>query len=161
MVGGTTASQSKSQTLYGSRTTRTLRTLCTLATLGAVNSPARSIARGGASRGASPLGGASSGGAESPAAEDVFVLSGSRGASPRSTPAARSARCRQFELVDGIQRIYDGRWDPSKESEENKSEQVRQCMDLQHCLHTGYTWSPLTSTFAGLRSACTIDICSR
>jgi hypothetical protein len=26
----------------------------------------------------------------------------------------------------------------------SKSEQVRQCMDLQLCLHTGYTWSPLT-----------------
>jgi hypothetical protein len=38
-------------------------------------------------------------------------------------------------LVDGIQRIYDGGWDPSEESEESKSEQVMHCMDPQHCLH--------------------------
>jgi hypothetical protein len=49
-----------------------------------------------------------------------------------------------------------GRWDPSGESVNSESEQVRQCMDLEHCLHwlhlepthllyyTGYTWSPLT-----------------
>jgi hypothetical protein len=39
-------------------------------------------------------------------------------------------------MVDGIQRIYDGGWDPSGESDNNnKSEQVKQCMDLRHCLH--------------------------
>jgi hypothetical protein len=39
-------------------------------------------------------------------------------------------------LVDGIQRIYgmvDGV--PSAQSDNSKSEQVRQCMDLQHSLH--------------------------
>jgi hypothetical protein len=33
-------------------------------------------------------------------------------------------------MVDMIQRIYDGGYDPSAQSEESKSEQVRQCMDL-------------------------------
>jgi hypothetical protein len=49
-----------------------------------------------------------------------------------------------------------GGWDPSAQSEGSKSEQARQCMDLQHCLHwlhlgpthllycTGYTWGLLT-----------------
>jgi hypothetical protein len=32
-------------------------------------------------------------------------------------------------LVDGIQRIYDGGWDPSAQRDDSKSEQVRQCMD--------------------------------
>jgi hypothetical protein len=50
-------------------------------------------------------------------------------------------------------------WDPSAQSDNNKSEQVKQCMDLRQCLNllhlepthllyyttcTGYTWSPLT-----------------
>jgi hypothetical protein len=51
-----------------------------------------------------------------------------------------------------------GGWDPSAQSEESKSEQARQCMDVEHCLHwlhleptpllyyTGYTWSPLPSS---------------
>jgi hypothetical protein len=39
---------------------------------------------------------------------------------------------------------YPSRWDPSAQSGDSKSEQSRQCMDLQHCLHTGYPWSPLT-----------------
>jgi hypothetical protein len=38
-------------------------------------------------------------------------------------------------IVDAIQRIYDSGWDPRAESNGSKSEQVRQCMDLQHCLH--------------------------
>jgi hypothetical protein len=56
-------------------------------------------------------------------------------------------------MVGGIQRIYDGRWDPSEEkvSGNNNSEQVTQCMDLEHLCplatlgahYTGYTWSPL------------------
>jgi hypothetical protein len=85
--------------------------------------------------------------------------------------------CERHYLVDGIQRIYDGGWDPSGESDNSKSEQAKQCMDLQHCLHwlslgphlptalhwlhlepayllhyTGCTWSPLTycTTLAAL-----------
>jgi hypothetical protein len=53
--------------------------------------------------------------------------------------------------------------DPSAESDNSKSEQVEQCMDLEHRLHwlhldpthllyytirTGYTWSPLTHRYA-------------
>jgi hypothetical protein len=38
-------------------------------------------------------------------------------------------------MVDGIQRIYDGRRDPSAQRDDSKSEQAMQCMDLQHCLH--------------------------
>jgi hypothetical protein len=60
--------------------------------------------------------------------------------------------------LDGIQRMYCG-WDPSAQSGGSKSEQVKHCMDLEHCVHwlhlepthllyytvcTGYTWSPLT-----------------
>jgi hypothetical protein len=33
-------------------------------------------------------------------------------------------------MVDGIQRIYDGGWDPSEESDHSESEQARQCIDL-------------------------------
>jgi hypothetical protein len=46
-------------------------------------------------------------------------------------------------LVDEIQRIYDGGWDPSGDSGNSKSEQVKHCMDLGHC-YTCYTWSLLT-----------------
>jgi hypothetical protein len=58
------------------------------------------------------------------------------------------------DVVDGIQE--------SAQSDDSKSEQVRQCVDLQHYLHwlhlepthllyytgyTGYTWSLLTSSY--------------
>jgi hypothetical protein len=33
-------------------------------------------------------------------------------------------------MVDGIQRIYGGGWDPSEESEESESVQVKHWMDL-------------------------------
>jgi hypothetical protein len=46
---------------------------------------------------------------------------------------ARSHLVREWR--GGIQRIYDGGWDPSGESDNSKSEQVKQCMDLEHCLH--------------------------
>jgi hypothetical protein len=46
-------------------------------------------------------------------------------------------------MVDGIQRIYHGGWDPSGESDNsNKSEQVEQCMDLKHCLHWLHAVAP-------------------
>jgi hypothetical protein len=38
-------------------------------------------------------------------------------------------------MLDGIQRIYDGGWDPSAQSGDSKSEQVIQCVDLEHCPH--------------------------
>jgi hypothetical protein len=37
--------------------------------------------------------------------------------------------------VDGIQRIYDGGWNPSAASDGSKSEQVMRCMDPKHCVH--------------------------
>jgi hypothetical protein len=48
-------------------------------------------------------------------------------------------------MVGGIQRIYDGGWDPRAESGRSKSEQVKHCVDREHCLCIGYTRSPLTS----------------
>jgi hypothetical protein len=51
-------------------------------------------------------------------------------------------------LVDGIQRIYDGGWDPSAQRDDSKSEQVRQCMDLRHCLHWLHAVAP-THLFSG------------
>jgi hypothetical protein len=38
-------------------------------------------------------------------------------------------------LVDGVRSARSGG---------SKSEQVKKCMDLEHCRCTGYTWSPLT-----------------
>jgi hypothetical protein len=38
-------------------------------------------------------------------------------------------------------------WDPSGESEERKSEQARQCMDLEHSLH----WLHLEPTHLALK----------
>jgi hypothetical protein len=38
-------------------------------------------------------------------------------------------------MVDGIQPIYDDGWDPGAQSDDSKSEQVTQCMNLEHCLH--------------------------
>jgi hypothetical protein len=38
-------------------------------------------------------------------------------------------------MVSAIQRTYDGGCDPNGEREISKSEQVKQCMDLEHCLH--------------------------
>jgi hypothetical protein len=38
-------------------------------------------------------------------------------------------------MVDGIQRIYDGGYVPRGESDNSKSEQVKHCMDLEHCRH--------------------------
>jgi hypothetical protein len=58
----------------------------------------------------------------------------------RTSTSTRPYRARHRSEL----RIPPGKWDPSAQSGDNKSEQVRQCMDLQHCLHTGYTWSPLT-----------------
>jgi hypothetical protein len=41
-----------------------------------------------------------------------------------------------YVMVDGIQRIYDGGWDPSAQIDNSKPEQVKHCMDLDHhCLH--------------------------
>jgi hypothetical protein len=34
-----------------------------------------------------------------------------------------------------IQRIYDGGWGPSAESDDSKTKQVKCCLGLQHCLH--------------------------
>jgi hypothetical protein len=48
-------------------------------------------------------------------------------------------------MVDGIQRIYDGGWDRSAESVGSKSEQVKQCTDLEHCLHLEPTHLVLTA----------------
>jgi hypothetical protein len=53
--------------------------------------------------------------------------------SSRRVSAARARRL--SSLVGGIQRIYDGGWDPSAESDGSKSEQVKQCMDLAHFIH--------------------------
>jgi hypothetical protein len=50
----------------------------------------------------------------------------------------RNSACVERDDNDGDDYLYEGpcgRWDPSEENEENKSEQVRQCMDLEHCLH--------------------------
>jgi hypothetical protein len=38
--------------------------------------------------------------------------------------------------------VWYGGWDPSEQNEENKSEQVRQCMDLEHCLHWLHAVAP-------------------
>jgi hypothetical protein len=69
----------------------------------------------------------------------------------RSPPGKKTPRRRGQCMTGG--------WDPSAQSEGSKSEQVRQRMDLEHCLHwlhlepthliyytvcTGYTRSPLT-----------------
>ena len=37
--------------------------------------------------------------------------------------------------------VYE-RWDPSAQSDSNKSEQVKQCMDLKHCLHWLHAVAP-------------------
>jgi hypothetical protein len=42
-----------------------------------------------------------------------------------------------------------GGWDPSAQSEERKSAQVRQCMDREHCLHRLHLGIPLTGTASG------------
>jgi hypothetical protein len=41
---------------------------------------------------------------------------------------------RIYDGVDGIQRIYDSGWDPSAQSDDSRSEQVKRCMDLKHCV---------------------------
>jgi hypothetical protein len=48
-----------------------------------------------------------------------------------------------IHLVNGIQRIYHGGWDPRAESVNSKSEQVKQGVDLDHCLH----WLHLEPTY--------------
>jgi hypothetical protein len=60
----------------------------------------------------------------------IFVQVGSRVRHKPPEFVAISA-----DLVDGIQWLYDGGWDPSGESDGSKSEQVKQCMDLEQCLH--------------------------
>jgi hypothetical protein len=58
----------------------------------------------------------------------------------------------------GIQRIYDGGWDPSVESDNSQSEQVKHCMDqesrtLYAMAACGCTWSlEPTHLYAGGRS---------
>jgi hypothetical protein len=41
-------------------------------------------------------------------------------------------------MVEGIQRTYDGGWDPSAQSGGSKSEQVKHCMGLVHYRHCLY-----------------------
>jgi hypothetical protein len=55
---------------------------------------------------------------------------------------------RTAALGDGIQRICDGRWDPSAESDNSKSKQATDCMDLEHCRHGPYL-EPTTRTTIG------------
>jgi hypothetical protein len=65
-----------------------------------------------------------------------------------------------YMMVDGVQRIYDGGWDPSSQSVNSKPSKSNNVymdlVDLEHCLNllhlepthqvycTGYTWNPLT-----------------
>jgi hypothetical protein len=75
---------------------------------------------------------------------------------PPVSPTQKLAISSSEHLVDdGIQRIYDGGWDPSAQSGGSKSEQVKKCMDLEHCPH----WLHLEPTHLP-RSASSRVVCA-
>jgi hypothetical protein len=53
-----------------------------------------------------------------------------------SPGSEKAVPCTGWMGSNGYMMYGKGGWDPSGESEESKPEQVRQCMDLEHCLHS-------------------------